>query len=189
MQPARRPPRAAPATRCAASTAAGDEQAPQPRQRREPRREPRLPRPPARFTVNPMRRLRQHNGEIVSGAWRTKRCVLRDGRMRGRARAAGAWPPRITPKAASVSTCLRAPPNSTPAHSPPSGSGRPWEMALVVHGFPTQVTALQFEWAWQHPEKSRAARAAAAGLKKHQKYGAAGKVRRRCIRGRAGEGG
>jgi structure-specific endonuclease subunit SLX1 len=50
-------------------------------------------------------------------------------------------------------------------------------MALVVYGFPTQVQALQFEWAWQHPDKSRAVREVAAGLKKHQKYGTGGKVR------------
>jgi hypothetical protein len=49
-------------------------------------------------------------------------------------------------------------------------------MALVVYGFPTQVQALQFEWAWQHPEKSKAVRAVAAALKKHQKTGTAGKV-------------
>ncbi|KAG0626391.1 hypothetical protein M758_2G122100 [Ceratodon purpureus] len=67
------------------------------------------------FTVNPRRRIRQHNGELTSGAWRTHR-------------------------------------------------KRPWDMVLCLYGFSSQVEALQFEWAWQHPMKSLAVKEAAGRI-------------------------
>jgi predicted GIY-YIG superfamily endonuclease len=61
------------------------------------------------FTTHPVRRLRQHNGEIKCGAVKTSK-------------------------------------------------KRPWSHVLIISGFPNKITALQFEWQFQHPTISRVAR-------------------------------
>ncbi len=83
------------------------------------------------FTVNPARRLRQHNRELVGGAVRTGRLHLK------------------------------------------------WTLVAVVSGFATKQDALVFEWAWQHPSKSRKTREAVADLLGKRGAGPIGSVRRK----------
>ncbi len=53
---------------------------------------------------------------------------------------------------------------------------RPWRHALVVKGFPDRTRALQFEWAWKHPRRSRYLRQERKTLLKHGLHGVRGRM-------------
>ena len=80
------------------------------------------------FTVNPKRRIRQHNGELAMGACSTRAL-------------------------------------------------RPWQMVLVVYGFSSKARALAFEWAWQHPRRSRSIKDKVLTMTRGSLVGMKGKAR------------
>lgn len=79
-------------------------------------------------TPNPIRRLRQHNGELTQGAYRTKR-----------------HRPWYIYKRINDA---RRPHSHTKV-------SRTRQYVMIVHGFPSKIHALQFECAWQKPLVSR----------------------------------
>lgn len=129
-----------------------------------------------RFTVNPRRRIRQHNGLITSGAWRTKKWVRIVSPWAGDDSVPCMLSSGVTQPASPVACTAGNCPNS--AQHCFVCRWRPWEMVLVVYGFTTQVQALQFEWAWQHPHTSKAVKAMASKLGASQLKGPRGKVKK-----------
>jgi predicted GIY-YIG superfamily endonuclease len=64
-------------------------------------------------------------------------------------------------------------------------SGRPWDFVIVIYGFVDARTALQFEWAWQHPGQAKSVREVTENddeaRKMGRRYHVAGKLDILCL--------
>ena len=147
----------------------------------------------AGFTVNPLRRIRQHNGEVSNGAhrtraWRPWETVLVVHGFPTKARdEMVVYLGCIVALCGTDTACVCIPSMGMPAclystGCPCNHAASPTCRIMRNHPRsplppPPQIHALQFEWAWQHPTRSLAARSVAARIGTRGMQGAQGRVR------------